>query len=120
MSDINTTKADTGLNTAADEAAAFSYTHQFVAPFSYDGKTYEKLIFNWGKLTGRDGLAIENELQALGKPVIIPTLSGEYLVRMAARACEQPIDAGAFDVMGLADYNKIRSSARSFLLRSEL
>lgn len=108
---------------AAEEAAkdaAYTYVHRFAKPFTYDGNTYEELTFDWGSLTGRDGLAIENELQSLGKPVIIPTLSGEYLLRMAVRACDKPIGADAFELMSLSDYNRIRSSARSFLLKSEL
>lgn len=108
---------------AAEEAAkdaAFTYVHHFMNPFVYDGNTYEELTFDWGSLTGRDGLAIENELQSLGKPLIIPTLSGEYLMRMAVRACDKPIGADAFEMMSLSDYNRIRSSARSFLLKSEL
>ena len=67
-----------------------------------------------------DGLAIENEMQQLGKAVIVPTFSGEYLIRMAAKACTIPIGADAFENMSLSDYNKIRSAARSFLLNSEL
>lgn len=110
------------LATAEEAAkdAAFTYVHHFTKPFAYDGNTYEELTFDWGSLTGRDGLAIENELQSLGKPVIIPTLSGEYLLRMAVRACDKPIGADAFELMSLSDYNRIRSSARSFLLKSEL
>lgn len=102
------------------ENAAYTYVHHFAQPFEYDGETYDELSFDWGKLTGKDGLAIEAELQSLGKPVIIATLSGEYLIRMAARACDKPIGADAFEQMRLSDYNKIRSSARSFLLKSEL
>lgn len=102
------------------EESEYSYTHKFRAPFNYQGKTYEDLTFNWGKLTGKDGLAIENEMQQLGKAVIVPTFSGEYLVRMAARACDEHVGADAFESMPLSDYNKIRSAARSFLLKSEL
>ena len=64
------------------EESAYTYIHKFKTPFAYEGKTYEELTFDWGKLTGDDGLAIENEMQQLGKPVIVPTFSGEYLVRM--------------------------------------
>jgi hypothetical protein len=117
----NIVEAD-AFSVAENEAenAAFTYVHHFTTPFTYNGVTYDTLTFDWGSLTGRDGLAIEGELQALGKPVIIPTLSGEYLIRMAARACDKPIGADAFELMRLSDYNRIRSSARSFLLRSEL
>lgn len=102
------------------EQSAYTYTHKFKMPFEYQGKTFNELIFDWGKLTGRDGLAIENELQQIGKAVIVPTFSGEYLIRMAARACTVPIGSDAFENMPLSDFNKIRSAARSFLLKSEL
>ncbi len=96
------------------------YVHVFQKPFSYEGKTFEKLTLNWEKLTGYDGLAIENELQSLGKPVVIPSLSGEYLIRMAARASTEVIGADAISAMPIRDFNKIRSEARSFLLKTEL
>lgn len=114
--------AEDAFNAAEEEAKESTsvYTHKFAEPFNYDGNSYEELTFDWGKLTGKDGLAIENELMSLGKPAIIASMSGEYLIRMAARACDKQIGADAFEQMRLSDYNKIRSSARSFLLRSEL
>lgn len=95
-------------------------TIQLKRPVSYNGSCYETLSFNWNELTGADGLEIENELMARGKSVIVPALSGEYLIRMAARACTNAqIGCDIFNGMSLADYNRIRSAARSFLLRSE-
>lgn len=107
--------------TAAEQAAAESvslYTHTFATPYTHGEKTYEKLTFDFGKLTGGDCLAIEAELQMLGKPLIAPEFSGEFLVRMAARAAG--IGSDVLMSMPLADYNRIRSKARSFLLRSGL
>lgn len=101
------------------ETSGESYTHVFRKPFGYMDKTYNELTFDWDKLTGNDALAIENELQQLGKPVIVPTFSGEYLIRLAAKACTVSIGSDAFMRMPIGDYNKIRSKARSFLLRSE-
>ena len=106
----------------AEDAAAESentFTLTFRKPFVYQGKTYKELVFDWDRLTGKDGLAIENEMQQLGKPVIVPTFSGEYLIRMAARACLDTIGSDAFEAMPLAEYNRVRSAARSFLLKSE-
>lgn len=107
---------------AVAEAAAATSTHAFTytfpAPFSYEGKTYEELTFDWGKLTGNDAISIENEMQAMGKPVIVPEFSGDYLVRMAARACTVPISSDTILAMPISAYNKIRGAARSFLLRS--
>ena len=101
-----------------------TYVHKFKKPFTClvgkDQRTFEELTFDFDKLTGRDSLAIENELQALGKPVIVAEMSGEYLNRMAARACSEKVSADDLTSMPLSDYNKIRSRARSFLLRLEL
>lgn len=122
MSEIKTGVIDAEEFAVAEKDAkdsGLTYTHKFRKPFEYQGKTYTELTFDWDKLTGNDGLAIENELQQLGKPVVVPAFSGEYLVRLAARACTEKIGADAFGSMSIADYNKIRSAARSFLLQSE-
>lgn len=106
---------------AEKEAAATNlsaYVHKFATPFVYEDKTYEELTFDWSKLTGNDSLAIENELQMLGKPLIVPEFSGEYLIRVAARACTVAIGADALLSMSMVDYNKIRSRARSFLMKT--
>ena len=95
-----------------------TYTHTFATPFTYEGQTYHELVFDWGRLTGHDSLMIENELTALGKTVIAPEFSGEYLMRMAARACTSKIGWDTLAAMPLADFNRIRNRARSFLLRS--
>lgn len=102
------------------ETSGYEYTHTFRKPFTYMGKTYTELTFDWGSLSGADGLAIENELQALGKPSVVPAFSGEYKVRMAARACTTSIGADALEQMALYDFNRITDRARSFLLKSEL
>ena len=88
-------------------------------PVEYDGKEYKVLEFDFGKLTGDDGLNIENELQSLGKFTMVPAFSGEYLIRMAAKACTEKVGSDIFKKISLADYNRIRGAARSFLLRSE-
>jgi hypothetical protein len=108
------------LAAALDETgAAGSYTHTFKSPFAYMGKEYAELRFDWDSLTGNDALNIEAEMAALGKPVVVPAFSGDYLIRMAAKACAVQIGADAFGLMKLSDYNRIRTAARSFLLTSE-
>lgn len=91
----------------------------FKKPIKYNDVELEKLEFDFDKLTGEDGLNIENELNTIGRPAVVPAFSGEYLIRMAARACTTKIGPDIFNTMRLSDYNKIRSAARSFLLRSE-
>lgn len=103
----------------AAEKSEGSYTHKFSQPFMHQGTAYAELTFDWDSCTGDDSLAIENEMQQLGKPLIVPTFSGEYLIRFAARSCVEKIGSDALAQMRIRDYNKIRSEARSFLLKSE-
>ena len=94
------------------------------------GQTFDELNFDFEGLTGDDALAIEDELQAIGKPTISPTFSGQFLVRMAARACTNTIiDASghprrigddALRALPIFEFNRVRGKARSFLLASEL
>lgn len=83
------------------------------------GKKYEELTFDWGKLTGKDSLAIENEMAQMGIALVNPAFSSEYMVRMAAVACNEAIGSDAFDDMALPDFLKIRRKAKDFLLRAE-
>ena len=109
-------EAETNKTEQSAVADISVYNHRFASPFTYEGKTYEELTFEFGKLTGTDALAIENELSTLGKMFISPEFSGEYLVRMAAKACTEPIGADVLSAMPLREYNRIRNRARSFLL----
>lgn len=112
---------DEELNAVEKEAEVISskaYVHEFNEPFTYEGKTYEKLTFDWYSLTGNDYLAIENEMTSQGKPVIAPELSGEFLTKMAARACTDRVGADLLSALPFGDFHKIRGRARSFLLRS--
>ncbi|MEG0767835.1 MAG: hypothetical protein RR482_08970 [Clostridia bacterium] len=109
------------LESAEKEAIASGvlYVHRMRKPFEYMGKPIETIRFDFDKLTGKDGLAIEAELQRVGKPAVAPVFSGEYLIRMASRASAPLLGTDAFELMSLSDYNRIRSAARSFLLKSE-
>ena len=107
---------------AAQEQAKLvkpAYVHYFSKGFTYNGKTIATIKFDFDQLTGRDGLAIEREVQQAGRMVVAPAFSGDYLIRMASRASDPKIGIDAFDTMSLSDYNRIRDAARSFLLKSE-
>ncbi len=109
------------FDTAAEEAKASDprFTIRLKEPVTYNGKEYTELTFDFDKLTGRDGLAIEEELSHLGKSVVAPVFSVEYLMRMAAKACTVTIGADLFDKLTLRDFNRLRNKARDFLLQSE-
>ncbi len=110
------------LKTAEEEAAlsADTYVHEFRKPFTFEDRTYETLTFEFGRLTGNDDIAIEAELQAIGKPIVVAEMSGDYLVRMAARACTEKIGADMLKALPMQEFRAIRNKARSFLLRSGL
>ena len=118
ITNIENTEVDAVAETEAETVDASVYVHQFKRPFEYQGKKYDELTFDFGRLTGRDSLAIENELQAIGKMVLSPEFSGEFLIRMAARSCTESIGYDALELMPMGDYNRIRARARGFLLRS--
>lgn len=112
------------LEKAEEEAeelrSSSSYTHRLKEPFEYEGKTYTELTFDWGKLTGNDTLKIEEEMMQMNLPLIAPEFSGQYLVRMASKACTVPIGADVISALPIKDFNRIRSRARSFLLAADL
>lgn len=91
------------------------YTYKLSKPFEYEGKTIKEIKFDFDKLTGADSLAIENEMMSLGKFFVQPSLSGEYLMRFASRACGIGIDV--LKAMPIVDFNNIRNIAKSFLMR---
>lgn len=104
----------------AANAPTSSYTHTFSKPFTYEGRTFEHLAFDFSKLSGNDDLAIENELQALGKPVVVAEMSGDYQIRLAARACTEKLGVDVLMAMPLRDFHRIRNRARSFLLSASI
>lgn len=93
--------------------------YEFKTPVEYNGEKIAKLHIDFDKLTGDDALAIENELRAMNKIVILPSVDGEYIIRMLAKACKEPVGEDFFRGLGLADYNRLRKIGRDFLMQSE-
>lgn len=108
------------MEAAKEEASdAGTYTHVLKKPFSYEGQEVSELHFDWEELTGKDSLAIERELQALNRPVVVREISGEYQIRLAARACRENISVDFLKALPLKECNRILNAARSFLLFAE-
>lgn len=111
---------------ANTEQDCFTYTHKFKKPFSYRNMIYEQLTFDWGSLTGKDHMAIENEILRRGKTLILPAYTSEFLCGMAVRACIDKNEEGfhilnddAMKAMPMRDFQTICQKARDFLLRGE-
>lgn len=94
-------------------------TVKLAKPQMYNGEEYSELTFDFESLTGDDALNISDELTASGKTVVMPALSEQYLIRVAARACTAPVGADIFRGMPLKNYLRIVGAARNFLLAAE-
>lgn len=90
------------------------YTHKLSKPVVYEGKTYTDLTFDFGKLTGRDSLDVESALSSMGKVVVVRSLSGDYLIRMCAKACTVKVGHDIFEIMPVKDYTTITNKAKRF------
>lgn len=100
------------------------YTHEFKKPFTYEGRTYEQLSFDWESLSGKDSVAIERELLNRNIAVVHAGFTPEYLAAMAARACTYRNEDGFRTVttnmiyaLPLGEFRKICIAARNFLFR---
>lgn len=89
-------------------------------PVEYMGTKYKELHFDFDKLTGKDSLEVEDEIEKTTHlTVVAPALNLEYLIRISARACDEPISRDDILNMNLSDFNHIRNMARNFMLRSD-
>ena len=61
-----------------------------------------------GQTDGKDGLALRRDA-ANGKPVIVPTFFGEYLIRSRLGLAPRRLARMPLITMPIADYNKIRA-----------
>ncbi len=121
ITNINGGMEEEELEQAKEEAkkAENLFTLKLKKPLSYEGKEYGELSFDFDGLTGRDSLDVERELAIRGIQVAVPAFSGEYIIRIAAKACTEPVGYDAFEYMSLKDYNRLRSKVRNFLMGSE-
>ena len=89
------------------------YVHKFKKPFEYEGTKYTTMNFYFERLTGRDMIAIENEMQGLGEYIIDPLLSRSFQSKMAGRAGNVGTDV--LEALPLQEFNRIVNAGRNFL-----
>lgn len=93
------------------------YRHTFSTPFSFEGKTWESMTFNFEKLTGRDIEKVEQEMHQENYNMIVPEVSKIFQTRIAARAAQ--VGSDVIQSLPLKDYTKITGEARNFLLGAD-
>ena len=59
-------------------------------------------------------------LLSKGEIVAVLAFSGEYIIRIAAKACLEHIGSDAFEHMPMKEYSKVSNKIRNFLMSSEL
>lgn len=91
-----------------------AYVHEFTKPYTFEEKTYTKLVFDFEKLIGDDLVAIENEMAAVGEFALSPEISTSFLYRLAAKAAGVGSDVIAH--MPIRDFGKIKNKSRDFLI----
>jgi len=95
------------------------YTYTFSKPFSWEGKTYKKLTFDFDKLTGRDTGEIEEIILRRGHLMpAFPENSSEFISIAAARACEDDIGDDLMRALPMRAFNQITRKLRLFLMIS--
>ncbi len=104
--------------TSAEATTAEVYTHSFAKPFTYEGRTFKELHFDFDSVNGYGCLSIEQELRAHGITVPVREFSCEYQVRFAARACTDKVGSDVLMALPARDFNRICNMVRSFLLQS--
>jgi len=90
------------------------YVHRFKKPYEFEGKKHETINFYFERLTGKDMIAIENEMQANNEYALDPLLSRNFQSKMASRA--GGIGSDALEAMPFQEFNKITNAARNFLI----
>lgn len=91
-----------------------AYVHEFTKLYTFEDKTYTRLVFDFEKLTGNDLVAIENEMAAVGEYALSPEISTSFLYRLAAKAAGVGSDVIAH--MPIRDFGKIKNKSRDFLI----
>lgn len=100
-----------GRKKLRQELGTVSYT--LLEPFSWCGKTYETINFDFNALTGDDMEAIDDELSAMGQTTGTAAYERAQYKLLAARAGGIPADM--VSKLPLVDYNQIIQAARAFL-----
>lgn len=105
----------------AVEETGGSYVHQFRTPYTYDGKEYDSLTFDFDELTGADLLKVVDEMTMLGTQMqFVHETDTNYQLGVAVRACREKLPRDAYLAMKFGDMSRIVSRARSFLLTQGL
>jgi hypothetical protein len=113
---VNTPEDKKNATAGKEDGNAGVYVHKFKKTFEYEGQKFTTINFYFERLTGKDVISIENEMQANNEFALDPLLSRNFQGKMASRA--GGIAADVLEAMPLQEFNKITNAARNFLIDS--
>ncbi len=83
----------------------------------HNGEEISELTFDFEKLTAKDALNIEAQLNEMGDYITQGALNNSrYLLLVAAKACTIPVGLDFFEKLSIVDYQKVRNRTLFFLL----
>lgn len=88
--------------------------YKLARPFTYEGETYEEIILDFEKLSGRDLIDCENRLSGSGN-LLSKEINQEYQALVVAKAADMhyPVIAA----LPAQDFIQVTKRAQRFLLR---
>lgn len=110
-------KEDTKIAVVTDSDTKIpdgAYVLTLEKPYTYEDKTYEKMVFDFESLTGVDLISIETEMSAMGEFAIAPEISLAFLYRLAAKAAR--IGSDVILHLPFREFGKVKNSAQNFLI----
>lgn len=93
------------------------YIYKFKAPYTWEGKTYTEIKFNFGILSGVDMKEAERDLSEEGRIIFSPLYSDSYLLNLAARAAD--VHPSVIENMPIRAAIAIRERARRFFMQED-
>lgn len=87
-------------------------------PYTYEGKTYEKFVFDFEQLTGQALVDIETEMTGVGEFALSPEISTSFLYRLAAKAAR--VGSDVIVHLPIREFGKVKSYAQDFLISTGL
>jgi hypothetical protein len=90
--------------------------HVLAKPFTFEGAEYTELDIDLDGLKGSDLVNIEQELTAKGVATVMPEISKQYQMHVAARAAKVPVEL--IEALPMKEASAITVKVVNFLFAS--
>lgn len=91
-----------------------AYVLTLAKPYTYEGETHTKFVFDFERLVGEDLVDIETEMTGVGEFALSPEISTSFLYRLAAKAAG--VGSDVILHLPIREFGKVKNKAQSFLV----